>query len=114
MAPQNRVPHFDIEWTLRHIFGKPGFRPIQKEIIWAALNGEDIFVQAATSFGKSLCFQLPAVVDYGSMFCTILCARNPFESDITDGTNLVTIVISPLLALMVGCLLYTVFWERTV
>lgn len=52
-------------------------RPVQREVINAALDGHDVFLQAATSFGKSLCFQLPAVVDYG-----------------------ITIVISPLLALM--------------
>ena len=52
-------------------------RPVQREVIIAALEGHDVFLQAATSFGKSLCFQLPAVVDYG-----------------------ITIVISPLLALM--------------
>jgi superfamily II DNA helicase RecQ len=43
-------------------------RPHQREIILAALDGKDVFVQAATSFGKSLCFQLPAVIDRGSMF----------------------------------------------
>jgi bloom syndrome protein/3-oxo-5-alpha-steroid 4-dehydrogenase 1 len=42
-------------------------RPHQREIILAALDGKDVFVQAATSFGKSLCFQLPAVIDRGSM-----------------------------------------------
>jgi bloom syndrome protein/3-oxo-5-alpha-steroid 4-dehydrogenase 1 len=41
-------------------------RPHQREIILAALDGKDVFVQAATSFGKSLCFQLPAVIDRGS------------------------------------------------
>lgn len=41
-------------------------RPHQREIIEAALEGHDIYVQAATSFGKSLCFQLPAVIDTGS------------------------------------------------
>ncbi|KAJ4150531.1 hypothetical protein LMH87_011277 [Akanthomyces muscarius] len=56
----------DIGFTLRRQFGKPDFRPYQREIIEAALAGYDIYVQAATSFGKSLCFQLPAVVDTGS------------------------------------------------
>ncbi len=42
------------------------FRPIQREVITAALEGHDVFLQAATSFGKSLCFQLPAVIDHGS------------------------------------------------
>ncbi|EAQ86835.1 conserved hypothetical protein [Chaetomium globosum CBS 148.51] len=54
-------------------------RPHQREIILAALDGKDVFVQAATSFGKSLCFQLPAVIDPG-----------------------ITIVISPLLSLMMN------------
>ncbi len=43
------------------------FRPHQREITLAALSGKDVYVQAATSFGKSLCFQLPAVIDRGSM-----------------------------------------------
>ncbi|KAL8765369.1 MAG: hypothetical protein Q9194_006593 [Teloschistes cf. exilis] len=67
----------DIDFTLRRVFGKQSFRPHQREIINAALDGHDVFVQAATSFGKSLCYQLPAVVDHG-----------------------ITIVVSPLLALM--------------
>lgn len=57
----------DIDFTLRRQFNKTNFRPFQREIIQAALDGNDVFVQAATSFGKSLCFQLPAVVDQGSM-----------------------------------------------
>jgi len=50
---------------------------MQREIIVAALQGHDVFVMAATSFGKSLCYQLPAVIDHG-----------------------ITICVSPLLALM--------------
>ncbi|KAK0634959.1 P-loop containing nucleoside triphosphate hydrolase protein [Bombardia bombarda] len=69
----------DIDFTLRRQFNKQSFRPGQREIILAALDGKDVFVQAATSFGKSLCFQLPAVVDRG-----------------------ITIVISPLLSLMMN------------
>ncbi|KXJ97196.1 RecQ family ATP-dependent DNA helicase [Microdochium bolleyi] len=69
----------DIDFTLRQQFKKTSFRPNQREIICAALEGKDVFVQAATSFGKSLCFQLPAVVDPG-----------------------ITIVISPLLSLMMN------------
>lgn len=69
----------DIDFTLRQQFKKVSFRPNQREIIAAALDGKDVFVQAATSFGKSLCFQLPAVVDPG-----------------------ITIVISPLLSLMMN------------
>ncbi|TVY64279.1 ATP-dependent DNA helicase Q5 [Lachnellula suecica] len=67
----------DIDFTLRRKFKKAAFRPLQRDVIVEALDGKDIFVQAATSFGKSLCFQLPAVIDHG-----------------------ITIVISPLLSLM--------------
>ena len=67
----------DVEFTLRRVFKKTAFRPLQKEVINAAIAGHDIFLCAATSFGKSLCYQLPAFVACG-----------------------VTIVISPLLALM--------------
>ncbi|GAB7361570.1 hypothetical protein MBLNU230_g1622t1 [Neophaeotheca triangularis] len=67
----------DIDFTLRRVFGKPSFRQPQRDVIEASLSGNDVFLQAATGFGKSICFQLPAVVDYG-----------------------ITIVVSPLLALM--------------
>jgi bloom syndrome protein len=69
----------DLDFTLRRQFNKTSFRPHQREIITAALEGRDVFVQAATSFGKSLCFQLPACIDQG-----------------------ITIVVSPLLSLMVS------------
>ncbi|KAK3387496.1 P-loop containing nucleoside triphosphate hydrolase protein [Podospora didyma] len=69
----------DIDFTLRRQFNKDSFRPYQREIILAVLDGKDVFVQAATSFGKSLCFQLPAVIECG-----------------------ITIVISPLLSLMMN------------
>ncbi|KFY39620.1 hypothetical protein V495_05865 [Pseudogymnoascus sp. VKM F-4514 (FW-929)] len=67
----------DVDFTLRRVFGKTAFRPIQRDVVIEALDGKDIFLQAATSFGKSLCYQLPAVIDHG-----------------------ITIVISPLLSLM--------------
>ncbi|KAK7512131.1 P-loop containing nucleoside triphosphate hydrolase protein [Phyllosticta citriasiana] len=69
----------DIEFSLKRIFRKKSFRPLQRDVITTALDGEDVFLQAATSFGKSLCFQLPAIVNHG-----------------------LTLVISPLLALMVS------------
>ncbi|KIV99290.1 uncharacterized protein PV09_09058 [Verruconis gallopava] len=77
MPGEKKIRHSEIEFYLRRTFGKSSFRPMQKEVVCAALEGHDIFLQAATSFGKSLCYQLPAVVDFG-----------------------LTLVVSPLLALM--------------
>jgi len=54
-------------------------RPHQREIILAALDGKDVFVQAATSFGKSLCFQLPAVIDRGSRSYLAPCCGKGFS-----------------------------------
>ncbi|KAJ5176271.1 uncharacterized protein N7482_002148 [Penicillium canariense] len=67
----------DLDFYLHRVFRKKYFRPLQREVITAVVEGHDVFLQASTSFGKSLCFQLPAVI----------------------GTGL-TIVICPLLALM--------------
>ncbi|RPB28475.1 ATP-dependent DNA helicase [Terfezia boudieri ATCC MYA-4762] len=68
----------DIDFTLRRVFKKTTFRSVQRQVIEAALEGHDVYLQAATGLGKSLCFQLPAVqVEYG-----------------------ITIVVSPLLSIM--------------
>lgn len=67
----------DAHGLLSSIFGFPGFRPGQEEIVDAVLAGRNTLAIMPTGGGKSLCFQLPA-----------LCR---------DG---VTVVISPLIALM--------------
>ena len=62
---------------LRQVWGFDGFRPGQEEIVRAVADGRDVLAIMPTGGGKSLCFQLPALMREG-----------------------VTVVISPLIALM--------------
>ena len=67
--------------VLRTTFGYESFRPHQAEIVDAALAGRDVLAVMPTSAGKSICYQVPALV---------LAAR---------GAGL-TLVVSPLISLM--------------
>ncbi|MBT9385889.1 DNA helicase RecQ [Pseudooceanicola sp. CBS1P-1] len=65
------------ETLLREVFGFDAFRPGQQEIVEAVASGQDTLAIMPTGGGKSLCYQLPALVRHG-----------------------LTLVISPLIALM--------------
>jgi len=63
--------------VLKDVFGFDGFRPGQEEAIDALLAGRNVLAVMPTGSGKSLCYQVPALVLGG-----------------------VTLVVSPLVALM--------------
>jgi ATP-dependent DNA helicase RecQ len=63
--------------VLREVFGFDGFRPGQEEIVDHLINGRHVLAVMPTGSGKSLCYQVPALVKQG-----------------------LTIVVSPLVALM--------------
>ncbi len=67
----------DIQSVLKQVFGFSQFRPLQEQIIQECLEGRDVFALLPTGGGKSLCFQLPALIRPG-----------------------LTVVVSPLIALM--------------
>ena len=62
---------------LSQVFGFGEFRPGQEDIVRAVLEGADVLAIMPTGSGKSLCYQLPALVGGG-----------------------LTVVVSPLIALM--------------
>jgi ATP-dependent DNA helicase RecQ len=62
---------------LKEVFGFDSFRPLQQEISSASLAGRDVLALLPTGGGKSLCYQLPALL-----------------------RPVLTVVISPLIALM--------------
>ena len=63
--------------ALQQVFGYEAFRGFQKEVVETVVSGEDALVLMPTGGGKSLCYQIPALL--------------------RDG---VAIVVSPLIALM--------------
>src|SRR5947208_15839366 len=77
MRRYGRPPAMDLSSALQEHFGFASFRPGQEEAVGAAVAGRDVLVVMPTGSGKSLCYQLPALV----------------REDLT-------IVVSPLVALM--------------
>ena len=74
---QAPVTTHTLHQVLKDVFQLNHFKPMQLEIIQAMLNNQHVFVQLRPGSGKSICYQLPALLSEG-----------------------ITIVISPLIALM--------------
>jgi ATP-dependent DNA helicase RecQ len=54
--------HADPVAVLRRAFGYPGFRPGQEELVRAVLDGRDALGVLPTGGGKSVCYQVPALI----------------------------------------------------
>ena len=55
-----------MEEQLKHYFGYNAFRPHQKEIISACMENRDVVAVLPTGAGKSICYQLPAMLKNGT------------------------------------------------
>ena len=80
-ANANRSPATDPLAILHEVYGYPGFRGAQQAIVEHAIGGGDALVLMPTGGGKSLCYQIPAIARHRA------------------GQG-VTVVVSPLIALM--------------
>jgi ATP-dependent DNA helicase RecQ len=67
----------DLKNSLKKYFGFSQFKGLQEPVIQSVMQGQDTFVIMPTGGGKSLCYQLPALINEGT-----------------------AIVVSPLIALM--------------
>ena len=77
MTKEKKAVKFDLKKELHQFFGFNTFKDEQETIIQSILDGRDTFVIMPTGGGKSLCYQLPALISEG-----------------------IAIVVSPLIALM--------------
>lgn len=74
---EKNIVEYDLKGKLKELFGFDQFKGDQEEIINSVLNGEDTLVIMPTGSGKSLCYQLPAMILPGT-----------------------AVIVSPLIALM--------------
>lgn len=64
--PSSRDARDNAADVLHRVFGFPEFRPHQAQIIGELLAGSDVFVLMPTGGGKSLCYQVPAILRRGT------------------------------------------------
>ena len=59
---KGQIVTMDVKETLKYYFGFDSFNPGQEEIINSILSGRDVLAVMPTGSGKSICYQVPALL----------------------------------------------------
>ncbi len=68
---QEKDSNASLEDHLKALFGYNDFRHSQKEIVTAILDRKDVVAILPTGAGKSICYQLPAMLHAGNCCCDL-------------------------------------------
>ena len=85
---------------LRDVFGFDAFRPGQEEIVRVVAEGQNVLAIMPTGSGKSLCFQLPALIRDGVPIKSICPFIAFFTSIPTESILLISLVPSYILVIL--------------
>ena len=85
-----KTAEMTLDEALKEYFGFDSFKGMQRDVIESLMSGKDTFVIMPTGGGKSLCYQLPALMKEGTAIIIsplIALMKNQVDSIRSFGTN---------------------------